>query len=94
MPFHGYLIHQFLSPKANRCNDEYGGSDENRMRFATAVIECVRANWPGNKPLFLRLSVEDGAGWGPAESVALAKIAKSVKGMVPSTYDSGIDATR
>ncbi len=73
---HGYLIHQFLSPMANRRNDEYGGSDENRMRFAIEITECVRANWPDRKPLFLRLSVEDDAGWGPDESVALAKIVK------------------
>jgi len=73
---HGYLIHQFLSPRANLRNDEYGGTQENRMRFATEVVECVRANWPEHKPLFLRLSVEDDAGWGPAESVELAKIVK------------------
>ena len=71
---HGYLIHQFLSPMANTRNDEYGGSDLNRMRFAIEVVEAVRANWPAHKPLFMRLSVADGAGWGPDESVALAKI--------------------
>ncbi len=71
---HGYLIHQFLSPAANKRNDEYGGSDLNRMRFAIEVVEAVRANWPAHKPLFMRLSVQDGAGWGPDESVALAKI--------------------
>jgi 2,4-dienoyl-CoA reductase-like NADH-dependent reductase (Old Yellow Enzyme family) len=71
---HGYLIHQFLSPLANRRNDEYGGSETNRMRFAIEVVESVRAHWPAEKPLFLRLSVEDDAGWGPAQSVALARI--------------------
>lgn len=71
---HGYLIHQFLSPQANRRNDEYGGSELNRMRFAIEVVEAVRAHWPAHKPLFMRLSVADGAGWGPDESVALAKI--------------------
>jgi 2,4-dienoyl-CoA reductase-like NADH-dependent reductase (Old Yellow Enzyme family) len=71
---HGYLIHQFLSPSANKRNDEYGGSDLNRMRFAIEVVEAVRAHWPAHKPLFMRLSVQDGAGWGPDESVALAKI--------------------
>jgi 2,4-dienoyl-CoA reductase-like NADH-dependent reductase (Old Yellow Enzyme family) len=73
---HGYLIHQFLSPHANRRNDEYGGSEANRMRFAIEVIESVRAHWPAHKPLFLRLSVEDDAGWGPAQSAALARIVK------------------
>jgi 2,4-dienoyl-CoA reductase-like NADH-dependent reductase (Old Yellow Enzyme family) len=71
---HGYLVHQFLSPKANRRNDAYGGSEENRMRFAIEVVECVRSNWPEHKPLFLRLSVEDDAGWGPEENVRLARI--------------------
>ena len=70
---HGYLIHQFLSPVANRRNDEYGGSDMNRMRFALEVAECVRANWPAEKPLFMRLSCEDDSGWGPEQSVALSK---------------------
>lgn len=70
---HGYLIHQFLSPQANRRNDDYGGSETNRMRFAVEVVESVRAHWPAHKPLFLRLSVQDGAGWGPDESVALAR---------------------
>ena len=71
---HGYLIHQFLSPMANLRNDDYGGSELNRMRFAIEVVEAVRANWPMHKPLFMRLSVQDGAGWGPDESVRLAKI--------------------
>ena len=73
---HGYLVHQFLSPKANRRNDAYGGSEENRMRFAIEVVESVRANWPEHKPLFLRLSVEDDAGWGPEENVRLARVVK------------------
>jgi 2,4-dienoyl-CoA reductase-like NADH-dependent reductase (Old Yellow Enzyme family) len=74
---HGYLIHQFLSPVANRRNDEYGGSLENRMRFALEVADCVRANWPEQKPLFMRLSVEDDAGWGPDENVVLARHLKT-----------------
>ena len=73
---HGYLIHQFLSPKANRRNDDYGGSELNRMRFCIEIVEAVRARWPAHKPLFLRLSVEDNAGWGPKQSVALARIVK------------------
>jgi 2,4-dienoyl-CoA reductase-like NADH-dependent reductase (Old Yellow Enzyme family) len=73
---HGYLIHEFLSPMANTRNDEYGGSELNRMRFCIEVVEAVRARWPGSKPLFLRLSVEDNAGWGPDQSVALARLVK------------------
>ncbi|HVB48412.1 MAG TPA: NADH:flavin oxidoreductase/NADH oxidase, partial [Burkholderiales bacterium] len=74
---HGFLIHEFLSPAANRRTDEYGGSLENRMRFAIEICESVRASWPQDKPLFMRLSVDDGAGWGPAESVALARVLKT-----------------
>ena len=73
---HGFLIHEFLSPLANQRTDEYGGSEANRMRFAREVCECVRQHWPPHKPLFLRLSAEDDAGWGPAQSVALAKLVK------------------
>jgi 2,4-dienoyl-CoA reductase-like NADH-dependent reductase (Old Yellow Enzyme family) len=73
---HGYLLHQFLSPVANHRNDEYGGSIENRMRFACEVVSAVRANWPESKPLFMRFSVEDDAGWGPDESVDLARAVK------------------
>ncbi|NYI71715.1 2,4-dienoyl-CoA reductase-like NADH-dependent reductase (Old Yellow Enzyme family) [Naumannella cuiyingiana] len=70
---HGYLLHQFLSPAANQRTDAYGGSEENRMRFVLEVVEEVRANWPAGKPLFVRLSIEDEAGWGPAENVRLAR---------------------
>ena len=73
---HGYCIHQFLSPEANVRNDEYGGSEENRMRFCLEVVESVRAHWPDDKPLFLRLSCEDRAGWGLPESIRLAKKVK------------------
>jgi 2,4-dienoyl-CoA reductase-like NADH-dependent reductase (Old Yellow Enzyme family) len=73
---HGFLIHEFLSPLANQRTDEYGGSEARRMRFALEVVECVRASWPPGKPLFLRLSAEDDAGWGPAQSAALARLVK------------------
>ena len=75
---HGYLLHQFLSPVANQRADQYGGSLKNRMRLAIEVTECVRAKWPDHKPLFLRLSVEDGSGWDPDDSVTLASIVKDV----------------
>ncbi|MEQ9639134.1 MAG: NADH:flavin oxidoreductase/NADH oxidase [Alphaproteobacteria bacterium] len=73
---HGYLIHQFLSPFSNKRNDDYGGSEANRMRLCIEIVEAVRQVWPESKPLFLRLSVEDDAGWGPDQSVALARIVK------------------
>ena len=49
---HGYLIHQFLSSSANQRDDTYGGSLENRMRFAVEVGAAVREEWPQDKPVF------------------------------------------
>ena len=74
---HGYLVHEFLSERSNQRNDEYGGSEANRMRFIIEVAEEVRTHWPTDKPLFVRLSVEDNAGWGPEQSARLAKVLKS-----------------
>lgn len=76
---HGYLLHQFLSPLSNKRTDEYGGSFENRTRFVLEVTEAVRAVWPENLPLLVRISATDWAdgGWNPDESVRLAKILKS-----------------
>ena len=47
---HGYLLHQFLSPRANR-HDDYGGSLENRMRFRLQVFDAVRAALPADWPV-------------------------------------------
>jgi 2,4-dienoyl-CoA reductase-like NADH-dependent reductase (Old Yellow Enzyme family) len=74
---HGYLIHQFLSPVANARTDAYGGSLANRMRFAIEVVDAVRSHWPADKPLFLRVSAEDEAGWRVEDSIALAKVLAS-----------------
>ena len=75
---HGFLIHEFLSPQANQRTDAYGGTEAKRRRFALEVAECVRANWPQDKPLFMRLSVDDDAGWGPGQSVVLARELKAL----------------
>jgi 2,4-dienoyl-CoA reductase-like NADH-dependent reductase (Old Yellow Enzyme family) len=77
---HGYLLHQFLSPLSNRRPDEYGGTLSNRMRFAAQVLEAVRAVWPQELPLFLRISATDWVpgGWSPDDSVELARLAKSL----------------
>ena len=74
---HGYLIHQFLSAVANRRTDEYGGSLENRMRFAAEVAREVRKRWPEGKPLFFRASAVDETGWTIEDSIALAKVLKA-----------------
>lgn len=76
---HGYLLHQFLSPLANRRTDSYGGSLENRARLTLEVTEAVRAAWPAQLPLFVRLSATDWAegGWTADETVELAKLLKA-----------------
>ncbi|WP_426958595.1 NADH:flavin oxidoreductase/NADH oxidase [Muricoccus radiodurans] len=70
---HGYLLHQFLSPAANRRDDAYGGSAEKRRRFAVEVVEEVRRHWPAKKPLFFRVSAVDEEGGSIADTVALAR---------------------
>ncbi|MGH8769241.1 MAG: oxidoreductase, partial [Burkholderiales bacterium] len=71
---HGYLLHQFLSPISNRRDDEYGGSTGNRMRFPLEVFEAVRAVWPDDRPLGIRVSATDWieGGWTPEETVVFA----------------------
>jgi 2,4-dienoyl-CoA reductase-like NADH-dependent reductase (Old Yellow Enzyme family) len=71
---HGYLIHQFLSPLANRRNDSYGGDLNGRMRFALEVTEAVRAVWPQDRPLFFRCSATDGPeGWTVDDTIVLSR---------------------
>ena len=57
---HGYLLHEFLSPISNRRSDDYGGSLENRMRFPLEVAAAVRAAWPDDRPLGVRITGSDG----------------------------------
>ena len=56
---HGYLLHQFLSPLSNQRNDAYGGTRANRMRFPLEVARDLRALWPADKPMFVRISAVD-----------------------------------
>ncbi len=58
---HGYLLHEFLSPLSNHRADEYGGSLENRMRFPLEVFEAVRAAFPDDKPVGVRVSATVGS---------------------------------
>jgi 2,4-dienoyl-CoA reductase-like NADH-dependent reductase (Old Yellow Enzyme family) len=71
---HGYLLHEFLSPLANQRGDEYGGGLENRLRFPLRVARAVRAVWPAELPLAVRISATDWVpeGWTLAQSVVLA----------------------
>ncbi|MFJ6246800.1 MULTISPECIES: NADH:flavin oxidoreductase/NADH oxidase [unclassified Streptomyces] len=74
---HGYLIGEFLSPHSNRRTDAYGGSFENRTRFALEVVDAVRAVWPEELPVFFRISATDWLeeqGWTPDETVRFAAL--------------------
>ncbi|WP_120993901.1 NADH:flavin oxidoreductase/NADH oxidase [Stutzerimonas urumqiensis] len=77
---HGYLLHQFLSPLSNQRQDAYGGSFDNRIRLLLRVTEAVRAVWPDELPLFVRLSATDWVqdGWNPEDTVELARRLKAV----------------
>jgi 2,4-dienoyl-CoA reductase-like NADH-dependent reductase (Old Yellow Enzyme family) len=71
---HGYLLHQFLSPLANRREDAYGGSEENRMRFPLEVFDAVRAAVPRQIPVWMRISATDWVpgGWDIEGTVKLS----------------------
>jgi anthraniloyl-CoA monooxygenase len=73
---HGYLLSAFLCPLTNRRTDEYGGSVENRCRFPLEVFSAVRAAWPAERPMSVRISAHD---WAPGgntddDAVAIAKL--------------------
>ncbi len=73
---HGYLIHEFLSPVANRRDDQWGGTFDNRTRFMLEVVRAIRAVWPDRLPLAVRLSTTDwlgAGGWDVEDSIALAR---------------------
>ena len=72
---HGYLMHQFLSPIANRRTDQYGGSLQNRMRFPLEVFEAVRAAFPVEKPVGVRVSATDWieGGWDLAQTIEFVR---------------------
>ncbi|MFJ2443041.1 MULTISPECIES: bifunctional salicylyl-CoA 5-hydroxylase/oxidoreductase [unclassified Streptomyces] len=72
---HGYLLSGFLSPLTNRRTDAYGGSLANRLRFPLEVLDAVRADWPAELPVTVRISATDWAPGGttPEEAVAMAR---------------------
>ena len=71
---HGYLLHEFLSPLSNQRDDEYGGSLENRMRFPLQVFDAVRAAFPADKPVGVKVSATDwvDGGWDLQQTIAYA----------------------
>ncbi len=77
---HGYLLHQFLSPLSNRRVDEYGGSLENRLRFPLEVFETVRAAFPSDRSVSIRVSGTDWVegGWDIEQTVEFAKALEKI----------------
>jgi len=73
---HGYLLSSFITPLQNRRSDEYGGSLENRLRYPLEVFAAMRAAWPGDRPMSVRISATDWAGEDgvtPDEAVAIGE---------------------
>jgi anthraniloyl-CoA monooxygenase len=73
---HGYLLSSFISPLTNQRHDEYGGSLEERCRYPLEVFRAMRAVWPAEKPMSVRISAHDWVPGGltPEDSVAVAKL--------------------
>lgn len=73
---HGYLLHQFLSPLANKRQDQYGGSFENRIRLLLEIYQEVREVFSNDKPIGVRISASDWVegGWDVEQSTELAKV--------------------
>ncbi|MDY8108335.1 NADH:flavin oxidoreductase/NADH oxidase [Fulvimarina sp. 2208YS6-2-32] len=87
---HGYLLHQFLSPIANRRDDAYGGSQENRMRFPLEVFDAVKAAVPADVPVWVRVSASDWVegGWDIDGTIAFSK-ALEARGCAAMHISSG-----
>jgi len=75
---HGYLLSAFICPLTNRRTDEYGGTLENRCRYPLEVLRVMRAVWPHDKPLSVRISAHDWAPGGntPDDAVVIARLFK------------------
>lgn len=75
---HGYLLSSFLSPLTNQRDDAYGGGHENRARFPLEVFRAIRAAWPHDKPISLRLSCHDWVEGGntPDDALVFARMFK------------------
>jgi len=74
---HGYLISSFISPKSNVRTDDYGGSLENRLRYPLEVFSAMRAAWPQEKPMSVRISANDWVGDDGVTSDEAVLIAKA-----------------
>jgi len=74
---HGYLLSSFITPLTNLRTDQYGGTLQNRMRYPQEIFEAVRAVWPAEKPISVRISASDwvgGDGIEPQDAVGISRI--------------------
>ena len=76
---HGYLLSSFITPVSNRRTDEYGGALGNRMRFPLKVFDAVRAAWPAERPISVRISATDWVGAAGIEGADAVEIASMLK---------------
>ncbi len=76
---HGYLLSAFISPLTNQRTDDYGGSLENRLRYPLEVFRAIRAAWPQDRPMSVRISAHDWVQGGitPDDAVAIARMFKA-----------------
>lgn len=90
---HGYLLHQFLSPLSNRRDDAYGGDLAGRMSYPLEVFEAVRAVWPTDRPLGVRVSATDWVpgGWDVPDTLAFVQALKQVGCDFADITTSGVD---
>jgi len=91
---HGYLLHQFLSPLSNQRTDQYGGSLENRMRFPLEVFDAVRAAFPADRPVTMRVSGTDWVegGWDVEQTIAFARALEARGCSAIHVSSGGLDA--
>ena len=90
---HGYILHEFLSPLSNVRTDGYGGNLEGRMAYPLEIIEAVRAVWPDDRPLLLRVSATDwvDGGWDLPSTVEFARRAAALGVDLVDVSTAGLD---
>ena len=81
---HGYLISSFISPVSNRRNDDYGGRLENRLRYPLEVFAAMRAVWPEDRPMSVRISATDWVAETGVDGSEAVEIAQAFR-------DAGVD---
>ena len=84
---HGYLISSFITPLQNRRTDEYGGSLKNRLRYPLEIFAAMRAAWPAQKPMSVRISATD---WAGADAITADDAVKIGEAFVNSARTSSM----